>query len=86
MQFPLILYSHTRVRPMPQSPTPLFQSTSFFEDLHNFFSPILLINYIISSLLICMVGLQIVAVSRKQWSFYLFIILLMLLLLLLLFH
>ncbi|XP_055313212.1 odorant receptor 13a [Sitodiplosis mosellana] len=36
---------------------------SFFEELHDFFSPILLINYIISSLLICMVGLQIVAVE-----------------------
>lgn len=37
---------------------------SFFEELHDFFSPILLINYIISSLLICMVGIQIVAVSK----------------------
>lgn len=39
-------------------------ASSFFEELHEFFSPILLINYIISSLLICMVGLQIVAVSK----------------------
>lgn len=41
---------------------------SFFEELHDFFSPILLINYIISSLLICMVGLQIVAVSTFSFA------------------
>lgn len=40
-----------------------FLIISFYEQLQKFFSPILLINYIISSLLICMVGLQIVAVN-----------------------
>lgn len=37
---------------------------SFYEQLHKFFSPVLLVNYTISALLICMVGIQIVAVSR----------------------
>lgn len=38
----------------------------FYEQLQDFFSPILLVNYIISSLLICMVGLQIVAVNIRM--------------------
>lgn len=37
----------------------------FYELLQDFFSPILLVNYMISSLLICMVGLQIVAVNIR---------------------
>lgn len=36
---------------------------SFCNDLERFFSPILLINFVISSFLICLVGFQIVVVS-----------------------
>lgn len=50
---------------MVSQPTENDFDFSFYEDLRDFFSPILLVNYIISSLLICMVGLQIVAVNTN---------------------